>query len=153
MLAFAGPFLVEVVDVKEAVPYATAILTLKVAASGLSPIVLNELERGNPDAFSVTDVLDAKGHSLVDTESAASSGRLGSAIRGSMQRTTRVALKACCATSRPSRRCDVSCAFPYRPGSRRSASIPWPPARPGKLGDLDFTLQAATKGQATLQRR
>ncbi len=148
LLAFAGPFLVEVVDVKEAVPYATGILTLKVTASGLSPIVLNELERGTRDAFSVTEVVDAKGHSLVDAEAAGSGAFMSTTIPGGYERTTRLALKGLLrdVAAIKALRCKLRVPLPARVETIRFDTLVAGETR--KLGDLEFTLRTATKGQS-----
>jgi hypothetical protein len=153
LVAFAGPFLVEMIDVKEAVPYATGVLTLKVTASGLPPTVLNDLERGHQDTFIVTDVVDAKDRSLVDTEAAASGGwSMGSTIPGEYvpgeyERTTRLPLKGLLrdVSAIKTLRCKLRVPLPARVETIRFETLV--PGAIRKAGDLDVTLKSATKGQ------
>jgi len=146
LVAFAGPFLVEVDDVKEDVHYGTAILTLKVAAAGLPPIVLDGFERGNRDAFTVTDVVDAKGRSLLDTAVAAATGSFtGRTIPGEYERTTRLPLKGLLrnVSAIKTLRCKLRVPLPSRVEMIRFDTLV--PGGTRKVGDLDVTLQAATK--------
>jgi hypothetical protein len=152
LVAFAGPFMVEVIDVREAVPYATAILTLKRNASGLTPMVLNDLKSGNRETFAVTDVLDAKGRSLVDTEAAASpsiTASWGAPVPGEYEWNTRLALKGLLrdVSNIKTLRCKLSVTLPARVETIRFDRLV--PGETRKVGDLEITLKAAQKGQAS----
>jgi hypothetical protein len=147
--AFAGPFLVEVDDFKQAVPYATGTLTLKVAASGLHPVVLNDLAHGTRQAFTVTDVVDAKGRSLVDTEGS----RVGfamSGVPGEYDLTTHVPLKNLLrdVSAIKAVRCKVQVSLPARVETLRFDTLT--PGQTRKVGDLEVTLKTATKGRTNV---
>ncbi len=141
LVAFAGPFLVEIVDMKEAVPYATGVLTLKVTASGLPQIVLNDLEHRT---FIVTDVVDAKGRSLLDI-TAATVFFTGRTILGEYERTTRLELKGLLrdVSAIKTLRCKLRVPLPSRVETTHLDTLL--PGGTKKVGDLDVTLQAATK--------
>jgi hypothetical protein len=64
-VAFAGPFLIEMVELNEYVPHATGLLDLRVIATGLPPALLKDLERGM-GSLVITQVVDAKGRDLRD---------------------------------------------------------------------------------------
>jgi hypothetical protein len=148
--AFAGPFLVEVDDVKEAVPYATAILTVKLAASGLPAVALNDLESKRQHAFIVTDVLDAKGRSLVDTEAAASIGSSWvTPPAGEYAQSRRVPLKGLLrdVSAIKTLRCKLRVSLPARVEMIRFDRLV--PGETRKAGDLEVTLKAAQKGQSS----
>jgi hypothetical protein len=148
-VAFAGPFRVEMVDVKEAVPYATAVLTLNVTASGLPEVVLNDLQRGPRDAFIVTDAVDARGRSLMDTEAAAAGGSsVGRVTTAEYDRTKRLALKGLLRDVSAIKRLrgKVRVSLPSRVETIRFDALVAGETR--KLGDLEVTLKAATKGQS-----
>lgn len=90
-VAFAGPFLVELAELKEYVPYATGVVGLRVLASGLPPTVAGLLDKGM-SPFAVTEVVDAKGRDLHD-RSRLETGRVWRIIAGGYDRTFDVPLK------------------------------------------------------------
>jgi hypothetical protein len=70
-VAFAGPFRIELAEVREDVPYATGMIALRVIGMGLSPTVLNELQKQQPHGLKRVEAVDAREHSLVDDGSTA----------------------------------------------------------------------------------
>jgi hypothetical protein len=150
-VAFTGPFLVEMVDVKQAVPYATAVLTLKVTATGLPPIVLNDLEHRPRDTFNVTEVVDAKGRSLVDTDAKTPGGLFtGRTIPGEYERTTRLPLKGLLrdVSAIKTLRCKLRVPLPARVDTIRFDTLA--PGQTRKVGDLEVTLKTATRGRTNV---
>ena len=146
-IAFRGPFQVEA-DLSEAAPHATAILTVKATASGLPPFCLNDLGRAHGDAFIVTDVLDAKGRSLVDTEAAASIRKFWvTPPPGEYAQFTRVPLKGLLrdVSAIKTLRCKLSIPLPTRVETVRFDRLV--PGETRTVGDLDLTLQTADKRQ------
>jgi hypothetical protein len=152
LAAFAGPFLFEVEDIKEAVPYATAILTLKVAASGLPPTVLTTLDRPQ-DTFIVTEVVDAKGRSLLDTEAAAVIGSSWmTSPAGEYAQSRRVPLKGLLreVSAIKTLRCKVRISLPARVETIRFDTLK--PGATRKEGDLEVTLKTPTQPPTSFDR-
>ena len=147
LVASAGPFLVEVLDLKEAVPYATAVLSLRVAASGLPAVVLNDLQRGQQESFIVTDAVDAQGRSLMDTEAAASGGMsMGRVMTVEFDRTKGLALKGLLREVSTIKRLRgrVRVTLPVRVETIRFDALT--PGETRKVGDLELTLKTVRKG-------
>jgi hypothetical protein len=90
--AFAGPFLVEVVEVREYVPHASGELELRVVGSGLPPTVSRALDR-DTSPLVVTQVVDAMGRDLHDRSRRDMGGKMWKMVEGGWDRPFSVPLK------------------------------------------------------------
>jgi hypothetical protein len=144
-VAFAGPFLVEVDDINEAVPDATGMLNLTIRAWGLPQAILEDLNPGR-NTLTVTDVVDARGRSLVDIDAAMSLGNTSwRQIPGELDRTIRLPLKGLLrdVSSIRTLRCKVRVPLPATVKRIKFDTLAAGQTR--KVGDIEVTLETATK--------